>query len=60
MPGSIRSGVVVVLAWMAISVCVTELMERRAAVVAFVEDVPLSLVSGAMSYVYEGIVDSDD
>ena len=60
MPASIRSGVVVVLAWMAISVCVTELMERRAAVLAIVEDVPMSLVSGAISYVYEGFVDSDN
>lgn len=60
MPGSIRSALVVVLAWVAISVCVTELLERRTTVVAMVEDIPMSLVSGAMSYVYEGIVESGD
>ena len=52
MSGSIRSGLMVVLAWMAISVCATELMERRSAV--------LAKIQGAMSHVYEGIVDSDN
>ena len=60
MPGSIRSGLLVVLAWMAISVCAMELMERRTAVVAMVEDSSVSWFSGAMSYVYEGFDESSD
>jgi len=60
MPGSIRSGLLVVLAWMAISVCAMELMERRAVVVAMVEDIPFSFLSGVMSYVHEGFDDSSD
>ncbi len=60
MPGTIRSGLLVVLAWMAISVCAMELMERRAVVVAMVEDIPLSFLSGVMSYVHEGFDDASD
>lgn len=60
MPGSIRSGLLVVLAWMAIGACATELMERRRVVLAMVGESSLSWVSGVMSYVSEGIVDSDN
>jgi hypothetical protein len=60
MPGSIRGGLLVVLAWTAIGACATELMERRQDVLAMVEGSSLSWVSGVMSYVSEGIVESDN
>ncbi len=60
MPGSIRSGLLVVLAWMAIGACATELMQRRQVVLAMVEESSVSWFSGVMSYVSEGIVDSDN
>lgn len=60
MSGSIRSAVVVVLAWMAIGACVSELMARRNVVLAIVEDGTWSWVSGVMSHVSEGFDDSDN
>ena len=58
MTGSMRSGLLALLAWMAIGACVTELMELRQVVVAMVEDTSLNWISGAMSYVYEGFDDT--
>ena len=60
MPGSIRSGLVIVLTWIAIGTCVTELMERRQVVLAMTEDTAVGWVSGVMSYVHQGFIDSDN
>ena len=54
MPGTIRNGLIIVLAWIAISACASELLERRQLVLAMAEEIPSNWVSGAMSNVYEG------
>ncbi len=55
MPGTVRSALMVVLVWMAIGVCVTELFERRDSVLVMVAESSISLVSGVMSYVPAGL-----
>lgn len=42
--------------WIAFSACVTELIERRQAVLVMTEDTAVSWVRGVVIYVYEGFV----
>jgi hypothetical protein len=60
MPGAIRNGLFMLLAWMAISVCANELVVRRWDVAAIVEQTVEGWISGGQSYVSEGRTQFDE